>query len=275
MTTLAPAAPAAPTHTGRIFPRVGALALMEVRALIRNKVALFNALALAPFMVLAFSGIIGALALDVPGGFTASIVANIVGLALLFVVYYNLTTTAVARREELMLKRLLTGQSSRGEVLVAMATPAFAVVLAQTMLGLVAGSLVLGPAPMTNLLLLVVGVVGGSVIFALLAYASTAFTRSVESAQLSTLPVLIGALLLSGLLFPAPGGPVGWLFGFSPLAPVVELVVLGLTGVTSAGVTVDLGGSFLAAVSPMLRMVLWIALGAVATNRFMRWEPRR
>ncbi|MFV0253470.1 MAG: ABC transporter permease [Beutenbergiaceae bacterium] len=255
--------------------RTADLAVMELRLLVRNKVALFNALALGPLMVLATLSLIDGRVVDVEGGFTAGIVTSILVFALLFVVYYNLTTTAVARREELMLKRLLTGESTRWEVLVAMALPSFLVVLAQAVLSLIAAAFAFGMPPMTNVIWMIAALIGGTVIMATLGYASTAFTKTVEAAQLTTMPFLLGAILLSGLLFPTPEGPTAWLFDLSPAAPIVQLLQLGLTGVSADGQSVDFLGSFAAAGQPLLVMIAWVAIGIELTRRYLRWEPRR
>jgi ABC-2 type transport system permease protein len=56
-------------------------------------------------------------------------------------------------------------------------------------------------------------------VFVLLGLASTALTRSVEMAQLTTTPVLVAPLALSGLLFPVDRLP-------DPLQRVGEVLPL-------------------------------------------------
>lgn len=256
------------------FRRIAALAALEYRLLSRNKVASFNAVALTPMMVLATSGLMGNRLGEGAGFFTAMLVGSIAGFALLFVGYYNLTTTAVARREELMLKRLLTGSTSKTEILIAMAAPSMLIALLQVVLGLVVASLVFGWPPLINPVLVLIAVLMGCAVFSLLAYASTAFTKSVEAAQLTTLPIVIGAWMLSGLLIPVPDS-LRFVFELSPLWPVIELVQVGLTGISSEAGQVDFLGSWLHAIYPLLTLTAWILGGTLLTRRYMVWEPRR
>src|SRR3954466_14340778 len=106
MTTTLPAAPASPNDLGsrgRSRRRVLALASAEIRLLLRNRTAAVYSL-LGPVLLL---GSVGAIAasngrqLDGP-----SFIASAIGITLILVAYYNLVTTFVARREELVLQRM-------------------------------------------------------------------------------------------------------------------------------------------------------------------------
>ncbi|WP_154794858.1 ABC transporter permease [Occultella kanbiaonis] len=258
--------------------RTRALTRMEVTLLGRNKTTLFNAIALAPLMVLLLMGVIGDRTDGAGAGvFSGALLTTLVAFGLLFVAYYNLTTTAVARREELTLKRLTSGTSSRVEVLVAMSMPALIIVLAQAVLGLAAAAGVIEVPPLTNPILVVLALGLGFAMFAGLAYASSGLTKTVEAAQLTTLPVLMVTMLFSGLTLPLSllPEPAQTLAELTPLFPVVTLLNLGLTGVTPDGGQVAFAGSFGQAVVPLIVLIAWTALGVLATRRWMRWEPRR
>ncbi|MEK8225250.1 hypothetical protein NKG05_02625 [Oerskovia sp. M15] len=98
----------------------------ETTLLLRNRTALFNGVALAPAMVafLHFSGALEAFVGEGPGAVVGAFaLTSLVCFALMFVVYYNLASAYVARREELVLKRLRTGQCSDAEILIGAATP--------------------------------------------------------------------------------------------------------------------------------------------------------
>jgi ABC-2 type transport system permease protein len=82
-----------------------------------------------------------------------------------------------------------------------------------------------------------------------LAAASTAFTRTVESAQITALPLLVVSTGLCGLFFPL-SDLLATVARFLPLAPVVELGQLGLVGLTADGAVVDLAGAWRAAAHP-------------------------
>jgi ABC-2 type transport system permease protein len=61
-----------------------------------------------------------------------------VAFALLSAVYYNLVTALVARREQLVLKRLRTGESTDPEILAGTAAPAIAIAWAEIAVAAVA-----------------------------------------------------------------------------------------------------------------------------------------
>ena len=256
--------------------RLTSLVRAEVILLVRNRTALFYAVALAPLTV-AFVGWTGA---DMLGGdgardLAGSLLGMLVALALAIVVYYNLTTTLVARREELVLKRLLTGDVSRAEIIAACATPAVVITLAQLILGVVAMGIWLEFPNVQNALWLVLAVVGGIVVFTLLAVASSGLTRTVETAQLTTLPLLMIVTALSGMIVPLHIMPdvVESVARWTPMYPVVALVqhglgTPGLDGSASTGQLSDL-------LQPLEALGVWIILGIGAAKYWMRWEPRR
>jgi ABC-2 type transport system permease protein len=269
MTTSTTARPPAPAASRRAAPpaRVWSLARAEVLLLLRNRTTLFNALAIAPATV-GFLAWVGAGAFpDTPGvdQETATfLLPSLAAIALVFVVYYNLTTTLVARREELVLKRLLTGQASAGEIVAACATPAVLVVVGQLVLGTVAIGVWFGLPAVANPLWLLLAVVGGVVVFVLLAVVSSGLTRTVESAQLTTLPVIMLTMALSGFTVPLDLLPdvVGTVASWTPMYPVVALLEAGFGSGAGVG-------------QPLLCLALWIVVGLAASRRWMRWEPRR
>ncbi len=253
--------------------RTWSLTRAEMLLLLRNRTTLFNALAIAPGTV-AFLSAVDAGAFAGGSGPQSTgrfLIAALAAMALVFVVYYNVTTTLVARREELVLKRLLTGEASRAEVLVACAAPAVAVVLAQLALGAVAVRVWFALPPLTNVAWVALGLAGGIAVFVLLAAASSGVTRTVESAQLTTLPVVMLTVVLSGFTVPLDllPGVVGDVAAWTPMAPVVTLVATGLGGAAP-----DASG-WSQVTQPVLCLVLWAAAGAWAARRWMRWEPRR
>jgi ABC-2 type transport system permease protein len=268
------------TRTAQITPRTGrrsarriaCLARAEALLLRRNPIALINAAAMPVVMVL-FVRIylpVGA------GGAGAQIVTMLTAFTLILVIYYNLVTALVARREELVLKRLRTGETSDAEILAATAVPAVALAWGQILIGILAALAVLGLGMPTNPALVLVAVVLGTAVFVLLAAVSTALTRTVEMAQVTTAPVLLVPLVLSGAMIPLDilSEPLQRLAQVMPLTPVVDLLRLGLSGTTSDGATVDLVGSFGPAVLPVLVLSAWVAAGMWATRRWFRWEPR-
>jgi hypothetical protein len=205
MTTLA--TPAGPSP----LRRVGALAAAETRLLARNRTAVVNSV-LMPLLLVGFVAVVGGYGL-----LGADLLVAAAGFTLVFLTYYNLVTTYVARREDLVLQRLRTGELSDGQVLLATAVPTLLVTAVQ--IGLVAaGVAVLGrwTAPVDPVLP-VLAVLLGATVMVLLATASTVFTRTPESAQITTLPVVMGATALRALL-PAQRAAGGARHG-GPAAP--------------------------------------------------------
>jgi len=266
MTTLA--APAGPSP----LRRVGALAAAETRLLARNRTAVVNSV-ISPLLLVAAVPLLGIGAGE--GGH--GLLTTAVGVTLVFLTYYNLVTTYVARREDLVLQRLRTGELTDGQVLVATAVPTLLVTVGQLAL-IAVGVAVLGAwrAPVDPVLP-VLAVLLGAALMVALATASTVFTRTPESAQITTLPVVVVATALSGLFFPLSALPEGLatVARLLPVTPVVELVQLGLAGRTGDGEVVAGVELWWAALGPLGTLLAWTVLAALATARWFRWAPRR
>jgi ABC-2 type transport system permease protein len=256
--------------------RVAALGRAEGLLLRRNGLAVVIALTLPVGTVLGLrsspelAGVIGS---DIG----AAVVTAVAAVSLNLFVYYHLVTALVARREELVLKRLRIGEPTDLEILAGTVAPAVAVAWAQIALTAFAAAVWFDVTTPVNLLLVIVAILLGTAVFVLLAAASTALTPTVELAQATTTPMLFIPLALSGLYLPLsylphPLEQVGRLL---PLTPVVDLLRLGLSGTTPDGRTVDFAGSFAPAVQGVLVLLAWVVVGGLATRRWFRWEPRR
>jgi ABC-2 type transport system permease protein len=152
-----------------------------------------------------------------------------------------------------------------------------AIAWSQILLGALAAVAFVGmPAP-TNVVLMLAAIAGGTGVFVLLAMASTAWTPSVRMAEVTTTPVLVISMTMSGLMFPLRELPVPlqWLAQVMPLTPVVDLMRLGLTGTTPDGDTVASAASFGSAAVPAIILAGWLGAGAWTARRWFRWEPRR
>src|SRR3954464_4247000 len=254
--------------------RVLALASAQCRLRLRNRTAAVNSL-LGPILLIGSVGVITVSNggdVDGPG-----LVVSAVGITLLFVTYYNLVTTFVARREELVLLRMRTGELTDAEVLLGTAVPTLLVTVVQILVVGV-GVVALGKgSPPVDVVLPLLALLGGGALMVLLAAASTSFTRTVEAAQFTTLPLVLAATLFSGLLVPLSGfpEPVAEVFRFLPLTPVIELSRLGLVGETWNEHAVDTAGAWTAAPVPLAVLAGWLVVGAVVARRVFRWAPRR
>ncbi|MBT2674231.1 ABC transporter permease [Streptomyces sp. ISL-14] len=190
-----------------------------------------------------------------------------VGFSLLFAVYGALVGVFTARREELVLKRLRTGELRDTEILAGSALPSVATGLVQSLLLAVGCAVLLDlPAPRAPYLA-VLALPLGLVLCAALAAVTSAFTRTTESAQVTTLPVMFVSMLGSGMAVPLEVLPdrVASVCELLPLTPVITLVRGGWTGELSA----------YEAVGAVLTALAWTVLGVFAVRRWFRWEPRR
>jgi ABC-2 type transport system permease protein len=268
---------AAETRGNGSVRRIASLGRAEAVLLRRNTLALLIALAVPVGSVLVLRSSSPEPGGAAGGGSGAAIVMTLTAVTLNLVVYYNLVTALVARREDLVLKRLRAGETGDAEILAGTAAPAVAIAWAQIGLGGVAAAALFGMAAPVNVVLLAAALVLGTAAFVLLAAVTAAVTRSVEMAQVTTLPVLFVPLNLSGLYIPLGElpGPLEQFARVLPLTPVVDLLRLGLAGTAQDGHTVDLAGSFGAATPPLLVLLVWVAACGWATRRWFRWEPRR
>jgi ABC-2 type transport system permease protein len=259
---------------GSMRRRVLALAAAETRLLLRNRTAVMTSVLLPLGVVAAVGGVIvsNGGAVDGPG-----VIASAIGVALTFVTFYNLVTTFVARREELVLQRMRTGELTDAEVLLGTATPTVLVTVVQVVLVAV-GVVVVGEwsAPV-DVVLPLIALLGGGALMVVLAAVSTSFTRTVEAAQFTTMPLVLTSTLLSGLSIPLSDFPeqVAQIARFLPLTPVIELSRLGLVGMTWEGHAVDAAGAWAASPIPLAALTGWLVAGVLLARRVFRWAPRR
>ena len=255
-----------------------ALSRAEFTLLGRNRVLLFNALVMPlvlPIVLLVVAGRDGGLT---DAGVSAAL--EIFALFLLvFLVYYNLLSVYATRRDELVLKRLRTGESTDAQILLGPAVPSFLLTL---LLGVIVGVVVvvLGGGIPVNVLLIAAALVGGAALFAALALITSAFTRNAEAAQITSLPVILLAMLGSSLLRDVVPESLADVVALTPMAAVSDLLNLGWFGTTSVGDaaggadSVGFASTFAEAGQPALVMLAWIAGSVLIARTHFRWEPR-
>lgn len=249
------------------------LARAELTLLLRNRMQLVTGLVLPlalPFLLLPLrrNGM-----LDAQSG--ALVTATFILFIQIFVVYYNLLSSYVARREELVLKRLRAGACPDWVVLAGTAVPAVAMALLQTVVLSLVAALVLGISLPVNWPLLVLTVLLACVTFTLLALLTTAITRTVESAQITCLPFLAVLVLGSGTAVPLSVLP-GWaqtICSFIPTAAMTELSSLSWLGLRD-GQPISVPEAWLAALPQLGIMLAWVVLSGILARSYFRWEPR-
>jgi ABC-2 type transport system permease protein len=245
-----------------------ALARAELTLLGRNRGAVVTAL-LVP-LVLPFSVRPAVDQLDLKAeGLNIGVVTltAAIGFSFLFAVYTSLVGAYVARREELVLKRLRTGELDDTEILAGTALPAVCLGLAQAVVLTVGCAVLLHPGPPRAPYLTVIGILAGLVLCAAFAALTASVTRTVESAQVTTLPFVMISMVLSGVAVPLELLPDRFasVCELLPLSPVITLVRGGWTGTLSAYEALGALGTALA----------WSVVAVFAVRRWFRWEPRR
>ncbi|MBV7699534.1 ABC transporter permease [Streptomyces sp. TRM70350] len=248
--------------------RMNALARAELTLLGRSRATLVTAVLVPLLLPLSVrSAIVGMDLADAGLTVGTVLLPAAIGFSLLFAVYAALTNVYVVRREELVLKRLRTGEVRDGEILVGAALPASGIGLVQCLL-LAAGCTVLmdlGAPPAPHLA--VAGVLLGLGLCGALAAVTAAFTRTAESAQVTSLPVMFVSMLGSGMVVPLELLPdrLASVCELLPLTPAITLVRGAWTG--DLPVSEALGAVAVA--------LAWTVVAVFAVRRWFRWEPRR
>lgn len=195
-------------------------------------------------------------------------------MGLLFPVFYNLLSMFVTRRDELVLKRLRSGEATDLDIVASMALPGVAIVLVVAVVAAVlAGALGFGLP--TNPVLVVVGLLVSCATFVALALWTAAWTRNAEAAQLTSAPVLLVAMLgTSRATF--PDGAQRWLdvLPGAALEDLVRVAWFGLEPGVGATATLSWSATWVEALPALGYLLLWTALGIVLARRSMSWEPR-
>ncbi|MCM6773502.1 ABC transporter permease [Nocardia sp. CDC159] len=197
--------------------------------------------------------------------------------ALLFVQYYSVLSMVTTRRSEGVLKRLRTGEAADWQILTAPAIPGVLVTLSCTLV-VAAGVYGAGaPAPI-NAPAIALGLIGGIVLFSLLALATSAVTKNAEAAQITSLPVMTIAFLGLGSIRKVLPDRFADLADWTPFAAVSDLVSLGTSGKPATGsasdAALDFAGSFAELGGPFATLALWTVLALVLTRKSFRWDDR-
>ncbi|GAB2832933.1 ABC transporter permease [Streptomyces chlorus] len=248
--------------------RMRALARAELTLLGRSRGTLFAALFVPLVLPLSLYSAAGEMNLDEVGlSIGAVILPGAIGFSLLFAVYTALVGVFVTRREELVLKRLRTGELRDIEILCGASLPSAATGLVQSLLLAAGCTLLLDVAAPQAVHLSVLGLLLGLVLCAALAAVTAGFTRTTESAQVTAMPVLMVSMLGSGMMVPLEVLPdrLASFCELLPLTPVMTLLRGGFTGNLS-------GSETLFAVATG---AAWVLLAVFAVRRWFRWEPRR
>lgn len=263
---------ATPTTNFRRRP-LAALAKAEYLQFRRNKTLVYMATLFPIAIPLALYLI--AIRNETPTTAMAAVTFELLAMmALLFVQYYSVLSMVTTRRSEGVLKRLRTGEAADWQIQLAPAIPGALVTLSCTV---VVVAVVYGtgaPAPV-NPIAIALALLGGIILFSLLALATSAVTKNAEAAQITSLPVMTVAMLGLVSIRKVLPDRLAELADWTPFAAVSDLVSLGASGKTySSDVALDFAGTFAELGHPFATLAIWTVLALALTRKSFRWDDR-
>ncbi|WP_017583328.1 ABC transporter permease [Nocardiopsis valliformis] len=237
-----------------------AIARSELIQIFRNRLVLVTMI----IVPLAGSALYMYLNDRAPGLFDLGAIASVLMfLVVVMALYTTAVTTLASRRQNLFLKRLRSTAVDDVSILTGLFLPVTAVTVVQVAVVLTVLSVV-AEAP-ADPLLLRTAVLVTMVMMLGFALATAGVTNSPEHAQVTTLPIMIGVLSVSGWVGFTGTEELTLLKRLLPGGSASELVVNAWNG------GVPLADS-LFLLAPTLA---WIVVAVALASRVFRWEPRR
>ncbi|MFI6088353.1 ABC transporter permease [Streptomyces sp. NPDC051218] len=180
-----------------------------------------------------------------------------------FGLYATTVTTLASRRQTLFLKRLRSTLAADAGILAGLVLPVTVLALIQVTAILAVLAAVAGEPG--NVLLLAAAVLSTVIMMLGLGLATAGLTNSPEHAQVTTLPVSLGAMAVTNWVAITGTEELTLLKRLLPGGSATELVLNAWNG----GVPV-------AESLPLLLPTLgWVILSVALASRLFRWEPRR
>ena len=236
------------------------LARSELDQILRNRAVLITSLLMPVAVSVFFLSRRETFAELYSLGYVAAVIVFTIGA---FGLYSTIVTTLAARRQTLFLKRLRSTAVGDPAILSGLVLPVAVISVVQVAVVLgVLGSVSQGP---TDVAVLAVAVVATFAMMLALGLATAGVTGSPEQAQVTTLPIALGTVLVSSWVGIAGTESATWLKRLLPGGSATELVVGawngGLPGTT--------------ALLLLLPTLAWVVLSVLLAARLFRWEPRR
>lgn len=260
------------------WKRYRSLAMAEIRQYLRNKTLLFMAIVF-PIGVGLLMQFMGGDEQPANAQVQAAISMEVFFLiTLMFVQFYSVLSMTTARRDERVLKRLRTGEARSAEIIAALATPG--AIMSLLLTALMSGILIIytGDIPRTGILLLL-AIVLGIVISTGLALLTSSITANAEAAQMTSLPVMVLAMLSQSPLRSTLPDQIQDPLARTPFALLGDLTFIEWTGqpLTSDAAPTDgeLTTTLATAMNPLALMLVWSIALMWAAFRYMKWETNR
>ncbi|UQV56115.1 ABC transporter permease [Corynebacterium pseudodiphtheriticum] len=277
-TTATGSVSASANHRSSGWKRYRSLAMAEIRQYLRNKTLLFMAIVF-PIGVGLLMQFMGGDKQPANAQVQAAISMEVFFLiTLMFGQFYSVLSMTTARRDERVLKRLRTGEARSAEIIAALATPG--AIMSLLLTALMSGILIFytGDIPRTGMLLLL-AIVLGIVISTGLALLTSSITANAEAAQMTSLPVMVLAMLSQSPLRSTLPDQIQDPLARTPFALLGDLTFIEWTGqpLTSDAAPTDgeLTTTLVTAMNPLALMLVWSVALMWAAFRYMKWETNR
>lgn len=197
---------------------------------------------------------------------------------LMFVLYYSVLSMATTRRDEKVLKRLRTGEATDREILASLAVPGFLATIVLVAVTSLIIWIIGAPAPV-NVVLIIAAIVLGAVVSWGLALLTSTITQNAEAAQMTSMPVILLAILSQASIRSIFPDEVQRIFEFTPFAAVADLAHLGWTGTNFAGAVsgatpLGFGDTLSEGWQPLLVLLVWALVCGCTGIRYMKWDNR-
>lgn len=262
----------------RSWHRYRALAVAEIRQYLRNKTLIFMA-TVFPIGVGLLMQFMGESEQSAVAPVRTAISMEVFFLiTLMFVQFYSVLSMATTRRDERVLKRLRTGEARDVEILAALATPGAIMTLVLTTLMTIILIFHTGNMPRTGVLLFV-SMVLGVIVSTGLALLTSSITTNAEAAQMTSLPVMVLAMLSQSPLRSTLPEAIREALGRTPFALIGDLTFIEWTGKPFITDDVSPDGRLLdpihIAAGPIVLLLIWSVVLLWAAIRYMKWETNR
>lgn len=190
------------------------------------------------------------------------IAAVIVFTIAAFSLYATTVTTLAARRQTLFLKRLRSTAAGDAAILSGLVLPVGTISIVQVA-SILAVFGAVGGRP-ADIAILVVAIAAAFVMMLAFGVATAGFTRSPEHAQVTTLPLALGTLIVASWIGITGTESLTFVKRLLPGGAATELIVDAWNG----GVALD------DALLLLVPTIGWVVAAAVLAVRLFRWEPR-